>query len=354
MGKIAFITGITGQEDGAYLSELLLGKGYAVHGLVRWDCVDGTTRLKERGLHERVKLHSGDITDAANIISLIKNIKPDEIYNLAALSHVKVSFETPLSTIDANISGTVNILEAVRILDLQQKTRVYQASSSEMFGSAPAPQNEKTPFEPCSPYGAAKLAAYWMARTYRDSYGIHVSNGILFNHESPLRGEDFVTRKIAMAVAAIEARLESGFTLGNLDSVRDWGHAKDYVEGMWLMLQKDIPGDYVLATGEAHTVREFTERAFNHVGIKIEWRGTGVDEVGHDAKTGRKLVSIDAGLFRPKEVNYLLGDASKARAELGWKPRMYFDALVSEMINAERGRLWQESGNWNLHGRMTG
>ena len=351
MSKVAFITGITGQ-DGSYLTELLLGKGYRVHGLVRWDCVDGTSRLKERGLLERVTLHHGDITDAANVISLIKKINPDEIYNLAALSHVKVSFETPLSTIDANISGTVTVLEAVRILE--SNARIYQASSSEMFGSAKAPQSEATPFEPCSPYGAEKLAAYWMARTYRDSYGMHVSNGILFNHESPLRGEDFVTRKIAMAVAAIEARVESELTLGNLDSVRDWGHAADYVEGMWKMLQKDVPGDYVLATGKAHTVREFTERAFNHIGIKIEWRGTGVDEAGFDAKTGRQLVSVDPDLFRPKDVNYLLGDAAKARRELGWKPRMYFDALVSEMVNAERGRLWQESETWNSYARMTG
>jgi GDPmannose 4,6-dehydratase len=351
MGKVAFITGITGQ-DGSYLTELLLGKGYAVHGLVRWDCIDGTQRLKERGLLERITLHHGDITDAANVISLIKQINPDEIYNLAALSHVKVSFETPLSTIDANISGTVNVLEAVRILE--SKARIYQASSSEMFGSAPAPQNESTPFEPCSPYGAAKLAAYWMARTYRDSYGIYISNGILFNHESPLRGEDFVTRKIAMAVAAIEARVESHLSLGNLDSVRDWGHAADYVQGMWQMLQQDTPGDYVLATGEGHTVREFTERAFNHIGIKLEWRGAGVDEAGFDAKTGNKLVSVDPALFRPKEVNYLLGDAAKARRELGWKPRMYFDALVSEMVNAERGRLWQESDNRSGQWKMTG
>ena len=350
MTKVAFITGITGQ-DGSYLSEYLLNKGYTVHGLVRWDAVDGTERLKERDLLDRVHLHHGDITDAACVISLIKAIQPDEIYNLAALSHVKVSFATPISTIDANITGTVNILDAVRILDMQERVRVYQASSSEMFGSAPAPQSESTPFHPCSPYGAAKLAApYGLARTYRDAYGIHVSNGILFNQDSPLRGEDFVTRKIAQAAAMIEARMMDRLTLGNLDSVSDWGHAADYVEGMWRMLQQDAPDDYVLATGEAHTVREFVERAFAQTGVKLEWRGDGLEETGRCMKTGKVLVSIDAALFRPKEVNYLLGDAAKARSTLGWKPKTYFDAPVSEMVNAERGRLWQESGSW----RMTG
>lgn len=347
MSKIALITGITGQ-DGAYLAEFLLRKGYAVHGLVRWDAVDGTERLQERGIHERITLHHGDMNDAANIISLIKKIQPDEIYNLAALSHVKVSFETPSSAIDTNVKGTLNILDAVRILELP--ARVYQASSSEMFGSAPAPQNENTPFHPCSPYGAAKLAAYWLARTYRDSYAMHVSNGILFNHESPLRGEDFVTRKIAKTVAAIEAGSREPLALGNLESVRDWGHAQDYVEGMWMMLQHDTPDDYVLATGEAHTVREFVQVAFAHIGITVLWKGEGLSETGCDAKTGRVLVKIDETLFRPKEVNYLLGDASKARNVLGWKPSIYFDALVGAMINAERGRIWRDSGAW----RMTG
>lgn len=348
MPKTAFITGITGQ-DGAYLAELLLEKGYAVHGLVRWDCVDGTQRLQDFHLQGRVKLHYGDMNDAANIIGLVKQIAPDEIYNLAALSHVKVSFETPSSALNINAAGTLNVLEAVRILDMKN-VRLYQASSSEMFGSAPAPQNEETPFHPCSPYGAAKLAAYWLARIYRDSHGLHVSNGILFNHESPLRGEDFVTRKIVKAVAAIEAGEREHLVLGNLDSVRDWGHARDYVRGMWLMLQQLQADDYVLATGEAHSVREFVERAFGQCGMGIEWRGSGVHETGHDAKTGRILVKVDASLFRPKEVNHLLGDAGKARAKLGWRPEIYFDALVSDMMNAERRTIWQERGAW----RMTG
>ncbi|MCC7305906.1 MAG: GDP-mannose 4,6-dehydratase [Alphaproteobacteria bacterium] len=347
MARIVFITGITGQ-DGGYLAEFLLKKGYAVHGLVRWDCSDGTERLRELGLLEKVALHFGDINDAGNIISLVNSIQPDEIYNLAALSHVKVSFETPASTLQANAAGTLNILEAVRILEIP--ARIYQASSSEMFGNAPAPQNEDTPFQPCSPYGVGKLAAYWMARTYRDSYGVHVSNGILFNHESPLRGEDFVTRKIAAVVAAIEAGEQTILRLGNLDSVRDWGHARDYVEGMWMMLQQEKPGDYVLATGEAHTVREFAERAFVQIGVKIEWRGSGAQETGRDVKTGRMLVAVDEAFFRPTDLRYLLGDAAKARRVLGWRPRLTFDALVAEMVNAERGKIWRENGAWRMAG----
>jgi GDPmannose 4,6-dehydratase len=349
MTKTAFITGITGQ-DGAYLSEFLLAKKYEVHGLVRWDALDGTDRLRERGLLKKIHLHHGDITDAANVISLIRKICPDEIYNLAALTQVKVSFEAPSSAIDANVKGTLNILDAVRVLDIRMRTKVYQASSSEMFGSSPAPQNEETPFHPCSPYGAAKLAAYWLARVYRDSYGMHVSNGILFNHESPVRGEDFVTRKIAKAVAAMEAGSKEVLTLGNLDSVRDWGHAADYVEGMWRMLQQEKAGDYVLATGEAHTVREFVERAFAQTGVPIQWRGAGSEEIGVDAKTGRVLIAVDEALFRPKEVNYLLGDAKKARDVLGWAAKIYFDALVGEMVNAERARIWQRDSTWKMTG----
>jgi GDPmannose 4,6-dehydratase len=347
MSKTALITGITGQ-DGAYLAELLLEKGYRVHGLVRWDAVDGLGRLRERGLEERVQLYHGDIGDAANVIALVKETQPDEIYNLAALTHVKVSFETPSSTIDANVKGTLNILEAVRILE--NNARIYQASSSEMFGKSKPPQNEETAFQPCSPYGAAKLASYWMAKIYRDSYSMHVSNGILFNHESPLRGEDFVTRKIAKTVAGIAASTRDILVLGNLDSLRDWGHAKDYVEGMWMMLQQEKPGDYVLATGEAHSVREFTERAFAHIGVEIEWRGQGVEEFGRDVKTGKILVKIDPALFRPMEVDYLLGDAKKARGVLGWRPKVYFDALVSEMVNAERRHLWKEVDAWKKTG----
>lgn len=341
--KTAFITGITGQ-DGAYLAEFLLQKGYRVHGLVRWDCVDGTARLKP--ILDRIHLHYGDMSDAANIIFLVKKIAPDEIYNLAALSHVQVSFQTPASAFDVNAKGTLHVLDAVKILGL--KARIYQASSSEMFGSAPAPQNEVTPFEPCSPYGVAKLAAYWLARTYRDAYGIFVSNGILFNHESPLRGEDFVTQKIVRAVAAIEAGQQEKLVLGNLNSKRDWGHARDYVEGMWMMLQQEKPDDYVLATGETHTVREFVEKAFSYAGIKIKWQGEGVHEIALDDKNGKILVSVDESLFRPKEVHALLGDASKAKRILGWAPRTSFDDLIAEMMRAQREQYW--TGEWRKAG----
>jgi GDPmannose 4,6-dehydratase len=350
--KTAFITGITGQ-DGALLAALLREKGYRVHGLVRWDSysdpLDGVRRLDEIGLiDDKITLHTGDITDANNINALIKNIRPNEIYNLAALSHVGVSFVTPASTLEINTRGTLNILESVRLLGLQNQTRIYQASSSEMFGSAPAPQNEDTPFAPCSPYGVAKMAAYWLARTYRDAYSLHVSNGILFNHESAQRGEDFVTRKITRAVAAIEAGAQQILTLGNLDSLRDWGHAHDFVRGMWLMLQQGTPGDYVLATGVAHSVRDFVARAFAQAGMTLQWRGEGLDEKGIDARTGRALVHIDAALFRPKEVNHLLGDAAKARRILGWTPEISFDALVSEMVNADRQPYWQDRQAWPM------
>ena len=344
--KTAFITGITGQ-DGAYLAQFLLGKGYDVHGLVRWDAVDGTGRLKALGIEGRVTLHHGDMSDAPNLIRLIKEINPTEIYNLAALSHVQVSFETPSSALDTNAKGALYILEALRILE--SNARMYQASSSEMFGNAPAPQNEDTPFAPCSPYGVAKLAAFEMARVYRASYGLHVSNGILFNHESPLRGEDFVTRKIARAVAAIEKGGADGLMLGNLDAVRDWGHAQDYVRGMWMMLQRDEADDYVLATGQARSVREFAQACFAHVGITLAWKGEGADEIGIDVKSGKTLITIDASLFRPQEVNYLLGDAGKAEKNLGWRPEINFETLVSDMVNAERELLWGGSA-WRKTG----
>lgn len=341
--KTAFITGIAGQ-DGAYLAEFLLKQSYDVHGLVRWDSyadpLDGLGRLDALGLvSDRITLHTGDLTDAQSLTALIKKIKPSEIYNLAALSQVGVSFETPASTLDINTKGTLAVLEAVRLLDMTDTVRIYQASSSEMFGSSAGPQNEDTPMHPCSPYGAAKLAAYWLARTYRDSYDMHISNGILFNHESPQRGEDFVTRKITKAVAEIEMGCNTPLCLGNLDSVRDWGHARDYVEGMWRMLQMPEGDDYVLATGEAKTVREFVDRAFAQIGVGLEWCGSGVREIAREMKTGRLMVSVDAGLYRPKDVNYLLGDSSKARRELGWAPRLKFDGLVSEMVNADRALL---------------
>lgn len=338
--KTALITGISGQ-DGAYLADFLLRKGCDVHGLVRWDSyadpLDGLRRLEQLGLHDgAVTLHTGDLTDSLSLAAIIKAVRPLEIYNLASLSQVHVSFGTPSSTLDINTKGPLALFEAVRLLGMVEDVRIYQASSSEMFGSAPAPQNENTPFEPCSPYGVAKLAAYWLARTYRDSYGMHISNGILFNHESPLRGEDFVTRKITHAVASIDAGFGGVLSLGNLDSIRDWGHARDYVEGMWLMLQQVEPGDYVLATGEAHTVREFVVYAFSCCNIDLEWVGHGSSEKALDKKTGRTLVNVDPALFRPKDVCYLLGDAAKARSVLGWSPHYYFQALVADMLEEDR------------------
>lgn len=338
-GKTAFITGITGQ-DGTLLAAFLLGKGYAVHGLVRWDCVDSSKHL------ENVHLHYGDMNDAMSIVRLLTEIQPDEIYNLAALTHVHVSFDTPASTFSANAMGALHVLEAARILKLP--VRIYQASSSEMFGSAPAPQDEETKFEPCSPYGVAKLAAYWMARSYREAYGMHISNGILFNHESTLRGENFVTRKITRGVAAIEAGRQSEILLGNLESLRDWGHAKDFVRGMWMMLQREKPDDYVLATGETRSVRAFAEAAFAHIGARLLWHGAGVHEVGKDSRTGKIVVRIDETLFRPKEVHHLCGDATKAREKLGWQPIISFEELVAEMVNEDRASLreasWQKTG----------
>lgn len=350
MTKTAFITGIAGQ-DGAYLARFLLGKGYNVHGLIRWDSAhepyEGKSRINALRLdHKNLTLHLGDITDANAVTSLIKKIEPDEIYNLAALSQVHVSFQTPASTLDINTNGTLNILEAVRILGMEKSVKIYQASSSEMFGSTPPPQNEASPMMPCSPYGVAKLAAYHLARTYREAYGLFVCNGILFNHESPLRGEDFVTRKIARAVVEFEQGRTETLKLGNLDAIRDWGFAGDFVEGMWLMLQHQIADDFVLSSGDAHSVRTFVERAFAYIGVEIEWEGEGVEEQGIDANTGRVMVDIDEVLFRPLEVNHLLGDASKAAKTLGWAPETDFEALVGMMINEERQLPKDGSNTW--------
>ena len=344
MSKIAFITGITGQ-DGAYLTRFLLGEGYRVHGLVRWDSFanvdDALARLISLGItRDDVVLHNGDVTDANNLNFILSEVRPDEVYNLAGLSQVHVSFETPASTLDINVKGTLNVLDGLRVAGFVQKgVRLYQASSSEMFGLSPAPQNEDTPMEPCSPYGVAKLAAYHLIRTYRSSYGVFAANGILFNHESPLRGEDFVTRKIARTVAEIEMGRSEPLRLGNLESVRDWGSAVDYVEGMWRILQHDEAGDWVLGTGEAHSVRAFVERAFSHIGLSLDWQGSGAEECGVDVKTGRVLVVVDPALYRPSEVHHLLADPRKAREGLRWSPKVGFDALVGEMVNADRALL---------------
>ncbi|MCC6597278.1 MAG: GDP-mannose 4,6-dehydratase [Alphaproteobacteria bacterium] len=347
MRKTALITGIAGQ-DGSYLSAFLLAKGYRVHGLVRWDNRNDPLDAFEPD----VVLHNGDLTDANALSMLLKRVQPDEIYNLAALSHVKVSFETPASALAINAGGTLNLLESIRVLGMEKSVRFYQASSSEMFGGSPAPQNEDTPMQPCSPYGAAKLSAYWLARTYRESYGLHVSNGILFNHESPLRSVDFVTRKITKAVAEMEKGRLEPLVLGNLEAVRDWGYAQDYVEGMYQMLQREKPDDYVLATGKAHSVRDFVVRAFSQIGLGLVWHGEGLGEEGRDARTGRVLVKVDATFFRPSEVHVLRGDAAKARRLLGWQPRTSFDDLVALMVNADRealrtgyeDRAWMQAG----------
>ena len=337
MAKVALITGVTGQ-DGAYLAELLLQKGYIVHGLRRRSSSFNSGRIEHlyRDLHSedvRFFLHYGDLTDATNLIRLIQQIQPDEIYNLAAQSHVFVSFETPEYTANADGLGTLRMLEAMRILGMEKKTRFYQASTSELYGkAAETPQRESTPFYPRSPYGVAKLYAYWITVNYREAYGMHASNGILFNHEGPTRGETFVTRKITRAVAAISAGRQSRLYLGNLDAKRDWGHARDYVEGMWRMLQQDKPDDYVLATGETHSVREFVDRAFSEVGVTIDWKGSGVKEHGIDKSNGRVLVEVDPRFFRSAEVDILCGDASKARKALGWSPKEKFADLVKEMV----------------------
>jgi len=346
MGKTALVTGITGQ-DGAYLAELLLQKGYIVHGLKRRSSSFNTARIDHlyQDPHEadrRLVLHYGDLTDATNLIRVVQDVQPDEIYNLAAQSHVKVSFETPEYTANADGLGTLRLLEAIRILGLEGKTRFYQASTSELYGAAPAPQDETTPFLPQSPYATAKLYAYWITKNYREAYGLFAANGILFNHESPIRGETFVTRKITRAVAAIELGLQDKLWIGNLDALRDWGHARDYVEGMWRILQAPAADDWVLATGEAHSVRAFIERAFAEVGRTIVWQGEGADEIGRDQASGRTLVAIDPRYYRPLEVHHLRGDPTRAYEQLGWRPRTRFADLVKEMVQADLASLCRE------------
>jgi GDPmannose 4,6-dehydratase len=353
-GKVALIAGATGQ-DGAYLAEFLLSKGYTVHGIKRRSSSFNTERIDHliHDPHEEgvsFHLHYGDVTDATNIIRIVQEIQPDEIYNLAAQSHVQVSFETPEYTANADGLGTLRLLEAIRILSLESKTRFYQASTSELFGKAQEiPQRETTPFYPRSPYAAAKLYAYWITVNYREAYGMHASNGILFNHESPIRGETFVTRKITRAVASIECGLQKKLFLGNLDAKRDWGHARDFVEGMWLILQVDQPDDYVLATGEAHSVREFVEKAFTHIGRTIVWRGSGLAEQGIDRSTGDVLIEVDPRYFRPTDVDFLLGDSSKAQAKLGWQHKTSFEALVSDMVKADMAAILAERERHNRH-----
>jgi GDPmannose 4,6-dehydratase len=338
--KVALITGITGQ-DGAYLARLLLSKGYQVHGVKRRSSMFNTQRVDgiysdPHEVHSRFALHFGDLTDATNLIRIVQETQPDEIYNLGAQSHVQVSFETPEYTANSDALGTLRILEALRILGMTKKVRFYQASTSEMFGKIlESPQTERTPFYPRSPYGVAKLYAHWITINYREAYGIHASNGILFNHESPIRGETFVTRKITMGAARISEGLQEKLYLGNLDARRDWGFAGDYVEGMWRIVQCDTPGDFVLATGESHTVRELCQLAFERVGIALAFRGTGAGEVGFDENTGKEIIAIDPRYFRPTEVETLLGDASKAHRELGWKPTVGFAELVQMMADAD-------------------
>jgi GDPmannose 4,6-dehydratase len=340
LSRKALITGITGQ-DGAYLAELLLGKGYEVHGIKRRSSMFNTDRIDHlyQDPHERnvrLTLHYGDLTDATNLIRIIQQVQPDEIYNLAAQSHVGVSFETPEYTANSDAVGTLRILEAIRILGLEKKTRFYQASTSEMYGKVQEiPQKETTPFYPRSPYGAAKVYAYWITVNYREAYGMYACNGILFNHESPIRGETFVTRKITRGLARIKEGMQETLHLGNLDALRDWGHARDYVEAQWLILQQPEPEDFVIATGEQHSVREFVEKSGAELGMKIEWRGSGVQEQGVDTVTGRTIVKIDERYFRPTEVETLLGDPTKARQKLGWKAATSFATLVKEMVAAD-------------------
>lgn len=340
MKKTALITGITGQ-DGAYLAELLLEKGYIVHGIKRRSSLFNTDRIDHlyKDKHEddvRFFLHYGDLTDATNLIRLVQEIAPDEIYNLAAMSHVKVSFDTPEYTANTDALGTLRLLEAIRILKLEKDVKLYQASTSELYGKVmETPQSETTPFYPRSPYAVAKLYGFWIIKNYREAYDIFACNGILFNHESPYRGETFVTRKITRAAAKIKLGLQEKIYLGNLDAQRDWGHAKDYVYGMWLMMQQDKADDYVLATGETHPVREFVEKAFGYVGIQLRWEGEGVNEKGIDVATDKVLVEVDEKYFRPTEVDLLLGDPTKAKKELGWKTSYSFDDLVKEMVEAD-------------------
>jgi GDPmannose 4,6-dehydratase len=327
--KVALITGITGQ-DGSYLAEFLLEKGYEVHGIVRRSSLINTHRIDH--IYSEIKLHYGDLTDATNIISVIQKVQPDEIYNLGAQSHVKVSFETPEYTGQVDGLGTLRVLEAVRLLGLEDKTRIYQASSSEMFGKVvEIPPSETTPSYPRSPYGAAKVYAYWLIKNYREAYGLHASSGILFNHESPRRGETFVTRKIVQGLDKIRKGEQTTLYLGNLDAKRDWGHAKDYVRAMWLMLQQYMPDDYVVATESQYSVRQFVEKAAPHFGFKIEWYGEGEDEIGVDADTKKTIVSVNPIYYRPTEVDTLLGDSTKAREVLGWKPEITCAELVEDM-----------------------
>lgn len=352
--KKALITGITGQ-DGAYLSEFLLEKGYEVHGIKRRSSLFNTDRIDHlyQDPHEknrRLFLHYGDLSDSSNLIRILQEVQPDEVYNLAAQSHVAVSFESPEYTADVDALGTLRLLEGIRLLGLEKKTRFYQASTSELFGKVQEiPQTETTPFYPRSPYAVAKLYAYWICINYREAYGIYACNGILFNHESPIRGETFVTRKITRALSRIKLGLQDCLYMGNLDSLRDWGHAKDYVEMQWLMLQQDEPDDYVIASGEQHSVREFISLAAEKLGLDIRWEGSGVDEKGVDTKTGNVIVAVDPHYFRPTEVDTLLGDPSKAKQKLGWVPRISFDELVSEMVEkdlelAQKDHLCQSHG----------
>ena len=351
MAKRALITGVTGQ-DGAYLAELLLAKGYEVHGIKRRSSSFNTSRVDHlyKDPHEDEDtpflMHYGDMTDSTNLIRLVQTIKPAEIYNLAAQSHVAVSFESPEYTANADAVGVLRLLEAIRILGMEKECRFYQASTSELYGLVQqVPQRETTPFYPRSPYAVAKLYGYWITVNYREAYGMHASNGILFNHESPIRGETFVTRKITRAVARMEVGLEDCLYLGNLDAKRDWGHARDYVEGMWRILQQQTPDDYVLATGETRSVRDFVETAFAHVDRRIRWRGEGVEERGEDARSGEILVKIDPRYFRPTEVDLLIGDATKAREVLGWRPETSFAALVREMMDADLAAARREASN---------
>lgn len=337
--KIAMIIGVTGQ-DGSYLTEFLLSKGYIVHGLKRRTSSRNTERINhiynDPANVNRFFLHNGDVSDSGNLMHLIEQIKPDEIYNLSAQSHVKVSFDMPLFTSDINALGVLRILEAIRVVGDTKKIKFYQASTSEMFGKVQEiPQTEITPFYPRSPYGVSKLFAHWITKNYREAYDMFACSGILFNHESPRRGETFVTRKIARAAARISCGLQKALFLGNLDSRRDWGHAQDYVEAMWLMLQQEQADDYVIASGETHSVREFAELAFAHVGIQLTWKGSGVNEIGYDSNTGKELIFVHQNYFRPTEVDLLIGDASKAQIELGWKPKTTFIELVNELVESE-------------------
>lgn len=340
MAKVALITGITGQ-DGSYLAEFLMDKGYVVHGLQRRASISNTGRIDHLNGHlwqdnPNLYLHYGDLTDSANIIRIIKEIEPDEIYNLAAQSHVQVSFDSPEYTANSDAVGTLRILEAIRILGLEKKTRFYQASTSELYGKVQEiPQKETTPFYPRSPYGVAKLYAYWITVNYREAYNIFACNGILFNHESPRRGETFVTRKITLAISAIKKGIQDKLYLGNLDAKRDWGFAGDYVEAMWLMLQQDKPDDFVIGTGETHSVREFTELAFKEAGIDIIWEGEDVNEIGKDASTDRILVQVDPKYYRPAEVDLLISDPAKAKSKLGWETRVRFEELVKIMMKSD-------------------